>query len=387
MPSVQSLKLILLFAVTAFAADYYIEPAPTAPRLCTLARPCTYGLLPALTSADTVHFLPATTGTSNTYSLGTKTLVAASMSIDSPLIVFSNTNLRNKDSASLYVNSVRFNAGSLGSQGVTSVTVQNSNFTSGSYLVLDGQTITLSDSKFFSLSGSNRHIIYGTTISVLNLQFSDSKSSGHLISFQPSVTFTADSYVEIEGLSFSNCNTTTSSGSIVAVQSSSGKNINAGALSSFSFVNCNSKSALYLAKCNFQSSSTPFAITSTVFGLSVTGGSVFKGVIALESNAATGGITHTTEELTATGVDFNSGAIYTLVNSGTQVTQNTMMSGGNSVCESSNLNYIASCTALSGAPVYEDYALIKGVYANVTIGPFDACTNTTLDVVDVCGLE
>jgi len=384
----QSLKFILLFVVAAFAADYYIEPAPTAPRLCTLSRPCTFGLLPALTTADTVHFLPATTGTSSTYALGTKTVFQASVSIDSPLIVFSNTNLRNTFSPSLYVNSARFiNGGSLGSQGVTSVSVQNSNFTNGAYLVLDGQTISLGDSSFSSLSGSNRHIIYGTTISVLNLQFSDSKSSGHLISFQPSVTFTSDSYVEIEGLSFSNCNTTSSSSSIVAVQSSSGKNVNAGALSSFSFVNCNSKAALYLSKCNFQSSSTPFSITSTIFGMSVTGGSVFKGLIALESNAATGGITHTTEEITATGVDFNSGAVYTIVNSGTQVTQNTMMSGGNSVCESSNLNYIASCTALSGAPVYLDYALIKGAYANVTIGPFNACTNTTLDVVDVCGLE
>jgi len=387
MPLVQSLKLILLLVATAFAADYYIEPAPTAPRLCTLARPCTYGLLPALTSADTVHFLPATTGTSNTYSLGTKTLLAASVAIDSPSIVFSNTNLRIKESSSLYVNSAHFNKGSLGSQKVTTVTVQNSNFTGGSYLVLDAQTITLGESMFSGLSGSNRHIIYGTTMSVTNLQFSDSKSSGHLISFQPSVSFTADSSVEIEGMSFSNCNTTTSSGSIVAVQSSSGKNINAGALSSFSFVNCNSKAALYLARCNFQSSSTPFDITSTIFGLSVTGGSVFKGIIALESNAATGGITHTTEEITTTGVDFNSGAVYTIVNSGTKVTQNTMMSGGNSVCESSNLNYIASCTALSDAPVYLDYALIKGAYANVTIGPFNACTNTTLDVVDACGLE
>jgi len=387
MPTGQSLKLILLFVATCLAVDYYIEPAPTSPRLCTLARPCTFGLLPALTSADTVHFLPATTGTSNTYSLGTRTVVQASVSIDSPLIVFSNTNLRNTFSSSLYVDSPRFVGGSLGSQGVTSVTVKNANFTNGAFAVLDGATVVLTDSSFSGLTGSNRHIVYGTTVSVLNLQFSDSKSSGHLLSFQPSVTFTSDSSLEIEGLAFNNCNTTSSSSSIVAVQSNSGKNVNAGALSSFSFDNCHSRAALYLSRCNFLSNAAPFILTSTIFGMSVAGGSVFKGLIALESNVATGTITHITEELTATGVDFNSGAVYTLITAGSQVTQNTQMSAGNTICESSNLDYIASCSAVSGAPVYQNYALIRGVYANVTIQPFNACTNTTLDVVDQCGLD
>jgi hypothetical protein len=89
--TISLLALLIIAAVTA--TDYYIEPSPVAPRLCTLARPCSYGLLPTLTSADTVHFLPATTGTSNTYSLGTRTINSASVVVDSPLIVFSNTPL------------------------------------------------------------------------------------------------------------------------------------------------------------------------------------------------------------------------------------------------------------------------------------------------------
>ena len=376
-----------LFVALVSAADYYIEASPTAPRLCTLTRPCSIGLLPSLSSADTVHFLPATTGTSNTYSFGSRIINSASVVIDSPLIVFSGSTLQNRFSTSLTLNSARFSSGSLSSQGVSTVSISGANFTNGAYVVLDGASITVSDSSFSGLSGSNRHIFYGTNVIASNLQFSNSKSSGHLVSFQPSVSFSTTLTMSADTISFSNCNTTSTSSSLLAVQTNGGRSVNAGGISDLSFTGCNSKAALFLSRCIYQPGATAFSITSSISGMIVTGGSVLKGLVALESNSPQAGIEHNTDGLLASGIDFGSNAIYTLSTAGAQITQNNMLGGSNSVCDSSSLNYIAACSAVSGAPVYFDYALIRGTYANVTVGPFNACTNTTLDVVDSCGLD
>jgi hypothetical protein len=378
---------LLLLLTLASAVDYYIEPAPTAPRLCTLTRPCTISLLPSLTSADTVHFLPATTGISNTYAFGTKVINAASVIIDSPLISFSGSTLRNVKSNSFTLNSARFSSGSLSTQEVSTVTISGANFTNGAYVVFDGSSITVSTSSFTGVSGSNRHIFYGTTVEISELQFTDSKSSGHLVSFQPSVTFGGTLNLNVDAVSFSNCNTTSTSSSIFAIQTIGGRSVNAGGISDLSFVNCNSKAALFLARCIYQPGTTEFSIVSSLSGMDVSGGSVLKGLIALESNSPQATINHNTDGLNAVGTDFGSNAVYTLSNAGSKVTQNNVLGGSNSVCESTNLNYIASCAAVMGASVENDYALIRGTYANVTTGPFNACTNTTLDIQEVCGMD
>jgi len=377
----------LLFIALASAIDYYVEPSPTAPRLCTLTRPCTVGLLPSLTSADTVHFLPATTGTSNTYAFGNRVITSASVIIDSPLIVFSGSTLQNTFSSSFTLNSARFSSGSLSTRGVSTVSISGANFSNGAYVVLDGSSVTVSGSYFSGLSGSNRHIFYGTTVVASNLQISDSKSSGHILSFQPSITFTTTLNLNVDAVSFSNCNTTSTSSSIFAVQTYGGRSVNAGGISDLSFANCNSKAALYLDRCNYQPGTTEFSIISSISGMIVTGGSVLKGLIALESSSPQANIEHSTEGLHANGIDFGANAIYTLSTAGAQITQNDILGGSNTVCDSSNLNYIAACSSVSGAPVYFDYALIRGTYANVTIGPFNACTNTTLDIQEACGMD
>jgi hypothetical protein len=267
---------------------------------------------------------------------------------------------------------------------VVSVTLQNLNLTGGAYLVLDGQTISINDSIFSGVTGSNRHVIYGASMMISNLAFSDSSSSGHFLSFQPSITWVTNAILQLETVSFSNCNTTNSASSIMVVQSASAKTVNAGGLLDLSFVNCNSKAALYLTRCLFKTGASPFEIVSSISGMTVTGGSTFKGLIALESTSSVGTILHTTDGLHATGVDFNSGAVYTLSNAGVRVMQNTALVGDITICDSSNLNYIAACSAVSGAPVYLDYALIKGTYAGVAIDAFNACTNTTLDIGSTC---
>jgi hypothetical protein len=267
------------------------------------------------------------------------------------------------------------------------VTISGANFTNGAYVVLDGASVTVSTSSFTGLTGSNRHIFYGTDVTASNLQFVDSKSSGHIVSFQPSVTFSTTLNLNTDAILFSNCNTTSTSSSILSVQSTGGRSVNAGGISDLTFMNCNSKAALFLSRCNFQPGTTEFSIIGSISGMVVSGGSVLKGLIALESNSPQAEIEHSTEGLHAVGIDFGSNAIYTLSTAGAQITQNNILGGSNTVCDSSNLNYIASCASVGGAPVYFDYALIRGTYANVTVGPFNACTNTTLDIQEACGMD
>lgn len=388
--TVLKFHLAFLLLCSVFAADYYIEPSPTSPRLCTITRPCTIGLLPSLTTADTVYFLPATTGTSNTYSFGTRTIVDASVVIDSPLISFSGSVLRNTFSTSFTYNSARFSSGSLSTQGVSTVQITGANFTNGAYIVLDGQSVTVTNSVFSGLvttSNSIRHIIYGAQVVAESLQFFNSRTSGHLISFQPSVTFATTLNLNTLGISFTNCNTTGSSSAIFAVQTYGGRSVNSGGISDLTFTSCNSKASMYVARSIFQSGVESFSIIGSISGMIVTGGSVLKGLIALESTAPQATIEHSTEGLHAVGVDYGSNAIYTLSTAGSNIIQNNILGGFNTVCDSFNLNYIASCSAVSGANVYLDYAYIRGTYANVSVAPFNACTNTTLDVMDVCGLE
>lgn len=368
------LKLLLACISGVFAVTYYVEPAPLSPYSCTVTQPCRIQDLPSsFTTADSVVFLPKTTGQSSTYASGTKTFANPSVVLSAGVTFNAYTvNVQNSPSVSS-TNQVIFQGGSsLNLISVTSVALDGIGFANSQFTSSTCGTISLTNAAISGMTGTKKIQVAGNSVTIGSSIFTGGSTSVPALIVQ---TGSADSTFSLSGLTVSGY-TTTGSNSVILLQSVNGKKYDA-TVDTVSFATTVSGSALIESKILSNSNPNIFSCTADILSISATGGSVAKGIYYFNNGNAKGTLDASVALTQTNGVNFGGNAVMNLnANTAAVNVNGWSMSGNNNFCGDVSQPYFAICSGttsnanvmMNGNVEGSDSLLNCGPNSNVNMG-------------------
>jgi hypothetical protein len=284
-------------------------------------------------------FLPATTGTSSTYTSISKTFVKPSVMLSAG-ITFSTCAIQVQNSNSLTCGTVNLIAGSsLATATVATVSTDGCNFDNSQFIVQGATSATFKNSAVTALSSTRRVQLQAVTITVDTVSFSSGTTGAPALSV---ITGAADSTFSLNAISMNGI-TTTGPNSLILVQSTNGKKIQSSGAQSPTFTNCVSGAAFIEMRINGGGQGA-FTSDFGIASLTATGGSAVQGIYYFNNNNNNGAISASIELTTVSGVNFGNGNIINLnANSGV-VGVDGWSTGVNSFCTDSNVANLIACS-------------------------------------------
>jgi len=365
---------ILLLAAAARATIYYVEADPVAPFFCTAERPCRINDLPSsFTTADQIIFVPATTGTSSTFSFGAKSYTNPSVVI-SANVIFSACSLSVRTATSVTCNSATLQSTSaLSLISVGTFTSTNCAYIGTQVITQSSGSVNFNGGSFSSNTG--KRVQFGSNSVVLDgVTFS---SSTTLFPALALLTGTADSTFSLQNLQFSSW-TTANSKSLIVASSVSGKKFDLTVAGS-SISSCTSANALIELEILANSNPAAFTCGADINTFTVSGGSATAGLLLVNNKDDLGVIDATVVTTSATSVNFNSGAAFQLSSSTGNTVLHANTEASISICSPTNLGKLVLCTGSSPANA-------AVFFAGSVEGSHNAqgCTNPHVDAAEQC---
>jgi len=335
---------LLAILQSALAATYYVESAPVAPFSCTATRPCRLQDLPsAFTTADSVIFVPATTGTSSTFASGSKGFNKPSVTLSAG-VTFSAFSITVQGSNSLTcTGTVNIVGGStVATANVATVTANGCNVDNSQFNVQAGTSVSFKNAVVNGMTSSRRIQLQGTAVQVDTVSFTSSSTTQPILVV---VTGNADSTVTLNAVSMNGV-TTSSGNSLIQVLSTNGKALKSSGAQYVSFTNCVSGSGLLELRVN-AGGLAAFNSDFGVVALSTSGSTASQGVYYVNSLNSNSALTGSIEQTSSTGTNFNNGNVITLSAASGSVDVDGFSTGANSFCGGSNEAYLVGCAGNS----------------------------------------
>lgn len=335
---------LLAIVQSVLAATYYVESAPVAPFSCTVTRPCRLQDLPSTyTTADSVIFVPATTGTSSTFASGSKSFNKPSVTLSAGL-TFSAFSITVASANSLTcTGTVSITSGStVATANVATVSSNGCNVDNSQFNVQAGTTVSFRNAAVTGMSSTRRIQLQGTSITVDTVTFTSGSTT------QPAlviVTGNADSTVTLNAVDMNGI-TTSSGNSLIQVLSTNGKALKSSGAQYVSFTNCVSGAGLLELRVGAGGASA-FSSDFGVVALSASGSSASQGVYYVNSLNSNSALAMSIEQTSSTGTNFNSGNVITLSASSGSINVDGFSTGANSFCSGSNEAYLVGCAGNS----------------------------------------
>jgi hypothetical protein len=335
-------RVLVLFslACSATAVTYYVEPAPVAPFSCTQTQPCRLSDLPgAFTVADAIVFLPATTGTSSTFSFPSKLYTNPSITL-SPGVILSNSALTVRSSSLFNCTSASLVSGSqVKTITVSEVESNNCNYTNAQFGATGADDIDFLGGFVTGMTGAQRFLFGGTNVLVDGTSFTSCTSS------QPIMTVATgggdDSTFVLQNIAYSTV-TTNGGSSAMLIQSNVGVDF-ALSMSDVTYTSVVSDSALFEFQVNPINGGGIFYQEIDIISVTAVGGSAKKGFMYCENNDESGQMTANVALCSATGVNFKNGAAFVLNSNSGVITFNANDMHNNNICAPTNQAYLATC--------------------------------------------
>jgi hypothetical protein len=322
-------------------AVYYVEPAPVAPLLCTLARPCRIADLPTtFTTADTVVFLPATTGVVSTFTLTTSLLVRRASASFTPGTRYTGAGINVQLSTQTLCTSASFeNGATLTSAGVTTVESDGCNYTNAGFITSGAvSTVTFKNAFVRNNAGGTRVQIVGNSVTVLQLDIAQGSTSVPALTVN---TGAASSNFHLEKVKITG-SSTTSAASLILVQSISAIPFSM-TLQEVTISNCNADGALVELRSLEKIVQAGYMCTADIVTFASSGSSTKKGLLFLNAQNDQSTVMGSFSLATSTGDNFNNGGIFYLDSN----TGNTILHADTdnsvSICSPTNQNHLAVC--------------------------------------------
>jgi hypothetical protein len=334
------LIFILALANQATATLYYVESAPVAPFSCTITHPCRVSDLPSTyTTADTVFFVPATTGVSSTFNLVSKVFRNPSVQL-LPGITFTHSAVTAKPSPLVNCTGVSFAGNSLLSLiTVDSAFITNTNFTGSTVTATaNSGSIKFVGCVISGLSGAQSFVMQGNDIRMNTVRVQSSTSSQPILLF---TTGNAMSQYVMQHVVFDTV-TTTSGSSTIAFVSNIGNGF-ALTVIDLAYNAVVSDGALMEWDVSPTFSTVTFYQNIAITGFNVVGGSCKNGWMYANNNDDNGILTANVQTSRSDGVNFNGGAAW-LSNSNPgliNIEANNLNS--NDICTPTNHPNLAEC--------------------------------------------
>jgi len=365
---------ILLLAAAARATIYYVESDPVAPFLCTAVRPCRTNDLPSsFSTADEIIFVPATTGTSSTFSFGAKSYTNPSITI-SENVIFSACSLSVRSATSVTCTSATLQSTSaLSLISVGTLTSTNCAYAGAQVITQNSGSVNFSGGSFSSNTG--KRVQFSSNSVVLDgVTFSSSTTLFPALALQ---TGSADSTFSLQNLQFSSW-TTANSKSLIVATSVSGKTFDL-TVTGTSVSSCTAAGALIELEILANSNPAAFTCGAQIDTLTVSGGSATAGLLLLNNRDDLGIIDAEMVTTSATSVNFNNGAAFQLSSSTGNTVLHANTESSTSICSPTNLGNLVLCTGSSPANA-------AVFFAGSVEGSHNAqgCTNPHIDAADQC---
>jgi hypothetical protein len=321
---------------------YYVESAPVAPFSCTITQPCRVSDLPGtFTTAATIVFLPATTGTKSTFTLGTTNFLHPSLVISAG-VTFNATILKTSSADSITCNSAAFiGKCTLNANNVDSVDLESCNFTNSFLTSLGCGEINVNYCFATALAGSQHFLLTADNITVQSMTMTASTSSVPLLEFDTASTNDANWFID----SFTgNGLTTTGTSSIVLFSSINGENFIA-TFQQSTLSNLISGGAFHEMRISSSSlTSMPFACQTTYFRMNWIGGSCKNGLYYSNNQNPYASVTSTVQDTVGTNINFNNGAAFLLHSASGWDIVSAYLGSTNYICGATNQAYLAKCS-------------------------------------------
>jgi hypothetical protein len=334
------LIFILALANQATATLYYVESAPVAPFSCTITHPCRVSDLPSTyTTADTVYFVPATTGVSSTFTNVGKTFRSPSLQL-LPGIIFSNSGITAKPSPLVNCTGVSFLANSLLSLiTVDSALITNTNFTASTVTAsANSGSIKFVGCVISGLSGVQAFAMQGNDIRMNTVRVQSSTSSHAIILFQ---TGNAMSQFVLNHVVFDTV-TTTSGSYTVAFVSNLGNGF-ALTVIDVAYNAVVADGALMEWDVSPTFSTVTFYQNINIDGFNVVGGSCKNGWMYANNNDNNGVLITNIANSRTDGVNFNGGPAWLSNSNPGLITINANDLFSNDICTPTNHPNLAEC--------------------------------------------
>jgi hypothetical protein len=374
------MALLFLFLVgatlhVALGQTYYVESAPVAPFSCTITQPCRVSDLPSsFTTAATIVFLPATTGTKSMYVLGNKNFLHPSL-VFSPGTIFNNSRITATSSDSVICNSSSFIVNSAITVATAdSVQIESCNFTSSSVTTVTVGDTDMSNCYVTALSGGQGIQLGGDNISVTYLTMTFSTTSGPPLEIDTGSSNGGDWFFS----HFTATNlTTTGTASTVLLQSMNGWPFGF-EFDTFTFSNVTSASAFIETKVLAATGVPGFAVAGNFVFPIFNGGSCANGLFYSNSQNGLATLNSQITQTVATGVNFKNGPAFLLHSAGGWDVVDAYTSGTNFICAPINQAYLAKC----GGTIVDTIFEFNG-YDNSTLATLN-CPHIVVNAFLIC---
>lgn len=331
-------SIFALFVGWVISRTYVVERSPVAPFECTELRPCRITDLPSsFTTADSVIFVPATTGTSSIFSAVSRTISRASLTVR-PGVTFSGSTLQSSGALAVSVTGANFvSGGAFNCLTATAITVAQTNFTGCVMNVQNSVALTVADVVVSGLSGTQSMIWAATTELITNVVVTNCASTNPLLT----LSTVQDTTVEIDGLYILNSTVTSATNSMMLINSVSGKAITA-SLETLRVQYCTASMAIMEMRVSSTVSNNPFELAMQMYDFAFDDSSVGKGLIYMNNKDDLGELRLDSDLDSSHNVDFNNGAIYNFNTVGGRTVFNGVTSN-NDICSTVNQQYFAIC--------------------------------------------
>lgn len=334
------MKLILLalFVAVSYSRTYVVERSPVAPFDCTELRPCRITDLPnTFTTADLVIFVPATTGTSSTFSATSRTFSRTSLEIRSG-VTFSGSTIQSSGALSVNVTGANFVATSaFNCLTATAITISQCNFTNSVMNVQNSASLTVSNFLASGMTGAQTMVWAAAVETISEVTFTNCVSSNPLLTFSTP----QDATIDIVGLSVLNSTVSSTTNSMILFNSVSGRSMMA-TLATFHAQYVTAGAAVLEMRVTSSTSNNPFQLYMQMYDFAFDDSSVNKGVMYLNDRDDLGELWLDSDLDSSHNVNFNYGAIYNFNSLGGQIRFNGITSN-NDFCETVNQQFFAIC--------------------------------------------
>jgi hypothetical protein len=335
-------QLIFILAVACQVQStlYYVESAPVAPFSCTITHPCRISDLPSsYTTADTVFFVPATTGTSSTFNLVGKVFRNPAVQL-LPGIAFTHSTITLSPSPFFNCTNVPLSANSgIRLDGVDLALSTGCNYTASTVTTSANLgTIHFVGGYVSGLTGAQTFYLQGNDVRLNTMTFQSSTSS------QPLITLATGNTMSTFVMQNIVLNTiTTGSGASAMVFVSKDGNGYGLTLVNIAYNAVVADGALMEWQVAPTFGTTTFYQNIAVTAFTAVGGSCKNGWMYANNNDDNGILTSNIQTSRTDGVNFNGGAAF-LLNSNTgliNIEANNLNS--NNVCSPTNEANLAEC--------------------------------------------
>jgi hypothetical protein len=327
-----------LFVGCVISRTYVIERSPVAPFDCTELRPCRITDLPtSFSTSDSIIFVPATTGTSSTFSAISRTFSKASLTVRSG-VTFSGCTIQSSGALSVNVAGANFVASSaLNCIAATNVNVGQTNFVGSVLNVQTTAALSIDTVTVSNLAGSQSMVWTATNSDLANVVITNCVSTNPLLTIS---TF-LDTTVNIDGLSILNSTVNSAANSALLFNAVSGKSLSA-TLSTLRVQYTTTTMSTMEARVSATTGNADFNLALQMYDFAFDDCSVGKGLVYLNNRDDIGVLMVDSDLNSNHNINFNNGAIYNLFSGGGRTVFNGVTSN-NDICSTANQQYFAIC--------------------------------------------